>query len=132
LIKIKTTIKLNSYDGAHDVSIHVSYFANNQRIAPLVMLDDGECYCKLAINVDVPLQVNEFVMHHDLLRLGHTEFVCVDPVVLKLLGRRFIEHTGRTVDYGYVKDQPAYRINPDRLAEARKASEPGNVDVLDD
>ena len=79
-----------------------SYQKNPNNIAVVLMgwNEDQywENYSSLSINV-APMNPGEFVLNHD----------CTE-IMQSLVSQGLFELTGKTINYGYVRNQPVYRI----------------------
>lgn len=87
----------------------VSHYNSNGAMAVILDCDEGS-YGVLSVNVqEASLEDDEFVLNHD---FNHSPDL-VDAMVAKGL----IEKTDKTVSYGWVQDQPVYRVTPALLGE---------------
>lgn len=74
----------------------------DDRVAVLAMTASGELYGKMSVNiVEREMEPGEFVVSHDVSEK--------DRAALLKCGAK-IEDTGKTVSYGFVKDQPVFRV----------------------
>lgn len=73
----------------------------NGRIAIILTCLDGEPYATVSVNLpDHPMDEGEFAIHHD---IG-------DHILDPLLACGLFEDTGMKVSYGFVVDQPVWRL----------------------
>lgn len=59
----------------------------------------------LSVNVGIPLEEDEFVLNHDL------NYDKGSLVLRAIIESGTISDTGKRVSYGFVKNQPVYRLN---------------------
>ena len=83
----------------------------NDRVAVWINGEDGAPYATLSVNVvdEVELEEGEFVLNHDLNSPHFFKFL------ENCLNSYFFIDTEKTCDYGFVKDQPIWRINYDKF-----------------
>lgn len=86
--------------------IHQLEYHKGRPTAITLTCDSGELYAHLSINI--PNISNRFpkgcfVVHHDMTRPGNKK-------LFEALFDRFFEDTGNRIDYGYVREQPIWRI----------------------
>ena len=77
-----------------------SYETDRNKVAIVAVVVHGEQFGVLSVNVDQPLDKDEFVVSHN-----------VSPEIMaKLLESTNFADTGKRMSYGFVVNQPVYRI----------------------
>lgn len=83
------------------MTVYTEEYRTNARLAVLVYCEDGSPFCVPSINVtDVFIKDGEFVLSH----------AVQESVERDLLASGMFEDTGKRVNYGYVKNQPVWRL----------------------
>lgn len=100
----------HKHAGAYKV--HVSrYMTGNLAV---ILLQDGAAYAYLSVNVGGlvdRLSPDEFVLHHDIEAELAKELLSDEGKSdLEKLALGLFEDTGKRVSYGYVTDQPVWRL----------------------
>lgn len=115
------TFTINDDDGIPcPLRLHTCLYYNDNLAVRLILCDEEghaqEPYATLSVNVPgSDVAADEFVLNHD-----------VRPSFREALEEAgIIEPTGRTVSYGYVRDQPVYRLADKGRERARAAAEEG-------
>lgn len=85
----------------YEIDMGLEY--SNERPAFRVYDEDGMPYAALSINVpEIPLEPGEFILNHD---LNHSMFEMFLNEMLTIF-----EDTGKRCNYGFVKNQPIWRL----------------------
>ena len=81
------------------LTIESTHYGNG-RLAVLLVTDDGSEWGRVSVNVvEARLSEGEFVLSHN-----------CRGIEKQLLASGAFEDTGRTVSYGFVSDQPIWRL----------------------
>lgn len=97
------TIKVGTYFGPHQGTWQ-------GRVAVVLEWADG-VLAKLSINTEHEMEPGEFVVNHDVPPLLAQQLLDrSEESELKRLTLGLFEDTGKRVSYGFVKDQPVWRL----------------------